>query len=435
MTLKFNFDQIGSTSAAAFFAPNAPAPLRNSRRTFFGLSATHGQQVDGAVTGGSWVQSFDTALGTHDDWDYYEDTAGFASVWNFGLAISGAARTTGLDGIGVQGSVANSVNTTVSANTITAGTFWRIKTLGSTNWNAICGTSGVTYAVGDYIRAANAATPATPAGTAVRLYTGWGAYFDAVRSYDDTGPVTGIEVDATQHGSSPATTGLAFGFWGRTPFKAFRLTEAIGLRIAGGSALGASSIIDGGLQFQNNGSAMAVGICFHFDAIAREGMADGGANPGTTGYARALALAPEQGLSWYSLTPSGAPGSGTQEEVFRLYSTVTDDTHRSALIVNDTGLIYRERISPGGNLVRFNYREDSTSTLVLDGGTVGQSPRIFVEGAAANIGLRFEPKGAGRLFVPIANVPNYADDTAAAAGGLAIGEIYRTGSAIKIRAA
>lgn len=435
MTVKLNFDQVGNTVAAPFFAPNAPAPLRNSRRTFFGLSAAHGQQTDGSVTGGSWVQSFETALGTHDDWDYYEDTAGFVSVWNFGLAISGAARTTGLDGIGVQGSVANSVNATVSANTITAGTSWRIKTLGDTDWNAICGTSGVTYAVGDYIRAANAATAVTPAGTVVRLYTGWGAYFDAVRSFDDTGAVTGLEVNASQHGASPATTGLDFGFWGRTPFKAFRLTEAIGLRIASGSALGASSIIDAGLQFQNNGSAMAVGINFHFDAIAREGMADGGDNPGTTGYARALSLAPEQGISWYSLNPSGAPGSGTQEEAFRFYGLVNDAAHRSALIVNDTGLIWRERISPGGNIVRFNYRGDSTATLVLDGGTASAPPRIFVEGAAANIGLRFEPKGTGKLSAPIANVPDFADDTAAASGGVAVGEFYRTGSAIKIRVA
>lgn len=30
---------------------------------------------------------------------------------------------------------------------------------------------------------------------------------------------------------------------------------------------------------------------------------------------------------------------------------------------------------------------------------------------------------------------NYADDTAAAAGGLAIGDLYRTGSAIKVRVA
>lgn len=30
---------------------------------------------------------------------------------------------------------------------------------------------------------------------------------------------------------------------------------------------------------------------------------------------------------------------------------------------------------------------------------------------------------------------NYADDTAAAAGGVAVGKLYRTGSAIKIRVA
>jgi hypothetical protein len=32
-------------------------------------------------------------------------------------------------------------------------------------------------------------------------------------------------------------------------------------------------------------------------------------------------------------------------------------------------------------------------------------------------------------------VLNFADDAAAAAGGLAVGDVYRTGSALKVRAA
>jgi hypothetical protein len=39
------------------------------------------------------------------------------------------------------------------------------------------------------------------------------------------------------------------------------------------------------------------------------------------------------------------------------------------------------------------------------------------------------------LFVPIGNVPAYADDAAAATGGVPVGGIYRTASALKVRAA
>lgn len=42
---------------------------------------------------------------------------------------------------------------------------------------------------------------------------------------------------------------------------------------------------------------------------------------------------------------------------------------------------------------------------------------------------------ASRIIFLIASVPNYADDTAAGAGGIAVGGLYRTGSAVKIRAA
>ena len=35
--------------------------------------------------------------------------------------------------------------------------------------------------------------------------------------------------------------------------------------------------------------------------------------------------------------------------------------------------------------------------------------------------------------VNLANVSDYADDSAAAAGGLAVGDVYRTGSVLKIR--
>lgn len=48
--------------------------------------------------------------------------------------------------------------------------------------------------------------------------------------------------------------------------------------------------------------------------------------------------------------------------------------------------------------------------------------------------LLLNPSGGG-LGVGIGGIVNYADDTAAAAGGVAIGRFYRTGSALKIRVA
>lgn len=58
---------------------------------------------------------------------------------------------------------------------------------------------------------------------------------------------------------------------------------------------------------------------------------------------------------------------------------------------------------------------------------------LAARGADTNVGLRLQPKGNAPVLIPIANVRDYADDAAAAGGGLAVGSIYRTGSALKIR--
>lgn len=43
--------------------------------------------------------------------------------------------------------------------------------------------------------------------------------------------------------------------------------------------------------------------------------------------------------------------------------------------------------------------------------------------------------GPKSITTQLNNLTDYADDTAAAAGGVAIGEFYRTGSVVKIRVA
>lgn len=65
----------------------------------------------------------------------------------------------------------------------------------------------------------------------------------------------------------------------------------------------------------------------------------------------------------------------------------------------------------------------------------GNSPRIEAFGPGANISLLLNPKGTGQLQVPVANVPAYANDAAAATGGVPVGGFYRIGNALQIRLA
>lgn len=88
---------------------------------------------------------------------------------------------------------------------------------------------------------------------------------------------------------------------------------------------------------------------------------------------------------------------------------------------------------PGSESLRVTLVTSAVNRANIAGATTGNAPSIAAAGSDTNISLGLSPKGTGNIVVPIANVPDYADDAAAAAGGVVIGGIYRTASALKIR--
>jgi hypothetical protein len=69
--------------------------------------------------------------------------------------------------------------------------------------------------------------------------------------------------------------------------------------------------------------------------------------------------------------------------------------------------------------------------LQAEPGVAGTSPALTAQGDDPNIHIVIKPKGVG---VPVMEgVRNYADDAAAAAGGVPLNGVYRTGNALKIR--
>lgn len=73
--------------------------------------------------------------------------------------------------------------------------------------------------------------------------------------------------------------------------------------------------------------------------------------------------------------------------------------------------------------------------LSVLGSAQGMPVRIQAQGADASVNLSAEPKGPKGVFIiPIANVPAYASDSAAAAGGVPVGGFYRVGSSLQVRA-
>lgn len=381
-TNKITAGQIDTASGPFFEGVSIPAgeALRHPGRAFIGQGYTHGQQTDGSVTGGSWLQSFATS-GTVTpvvEWDYAEDLARLAVVSSFGLAVTGASRTLSGGGVDAQG-----VNG---------------------------------FALNDRIGTQKA----------------WGGYFDAVRTIAGAGNAQGIEVNATNlPGVSPRG--------GATPYNTYVNGQTIGLAIAAGSGattFGRSYAIDAHTEIRDNGAPAHTGINFRFDAVLREGVADDRTVMGNVGYARAISMATEQGVSWYSRDPVGAPGSGTQAEVVRMYSSVTDPTVRVEQVFTDTAVVWNETVSPGAALFQVDYIENAGANVYARAGIIGGTATIGARGTNANITLTLAPKGTGWVsFAGLDNIPNYADDVAAAAGGMNIGGIYRTGNALKVRAA
>lgn len=371
------------TPAGPFF-DNGVTPagraLRHPGRGFIGSCHTHNQKTDGSVVGGSWLQLFETAgqVNPVTEWDYAEDMARWAVVSEFGLAVTGAVQTVnggGLDGQAVNGFGLN---------------------------NRI-GTQKV-----------------------------WGGYFDGVRAVAGAGTTVGTETNCSNlPGVSPRG--------GATPYNAFTDGQTVAVAVAAGSGastFGRSYAIDAFFELRDNGAPARTGINFRFDAILREGIVDDRTSTGNAGYARALALATQQGFSWYSRDPAGDPGSGTQAEAVRMYSSVTDPAHRVEQVFSDTTIAWNETVSPGAALFQIDYRSNAGANIFVSAGAIGDAAEVGVRGTNTNIALKLSPKGTGWVtFGSIGNVPNYADDAAAAAGGLNVGAIYRTGSALKVRAA
>lgn len=128
----------------------------------------------------------------------------------------------------------------------------------------------------------------------------------------------------------------------------------------------------------------------------------------------------------------GGSGPRTYDGVYRAEGALADVAFKGrgkgaggAELGNEVLINALQVLAATGAVNGLIARASSTNTAV----------RIEAFGSDANVGLLLAPKGNGYLLTPVANIPNFADDAAAAAGGVPIGARYRTGSTLKIRVA
>lgn len=321
------------------------APLRNFGRAFFGEAAAHNGATDGNVTGGSWLQNFSVNGRDVTDWDFAEDNGQVVSVARRGIAVVGAVRT---------------------------------------NLNA--------HGYGATFLALNNGS----GGKQAR-----GFYVDAAKAHAAAGSTWGGEIQASNHVGPSPTNG------GATPY--FGADGQIGVLALGAGSdpntFGSRSYaIDYFLKAVGNGSAAFSGIIFENDALMREISAwsgtytDDTTAPRGTGFARAMAMACGQGLSWYAPV-------GTKNEVFRIKSAITSPSNRMELVANNGGIHFYEQVSPGSTLFSVKLEPDAVAHLYVQAASFG-APILGVQGRETNIDLKLVPQGGGYVqfgtFTPAA---------------------------------
>jgi hypothetical protein len=88
----------------------------------------------------------------------------------------------------------------------------------------------------------------------------------------------------------------------------------------------------------------------------------------------------------------------------------------------------------GARAARFVNPASAVNWAEVQGSIAGSPVQYRAAGSDAKIDIMAVPKGVGNFGVPIGNVPAYANDAAAASGGVIVGGFYRIGSALQVRA-
>ena len=233
----------------------------------------------------------------------------------------------------------------------------------------------------------------------------WGAYFEGYRKNAGSPGAYGIEADVINFVGEDASD----------PYIQSN-NQTVGVQVASGGDYTPASLFNATAAFtvRYNGAAFLAGMTFGSDAIKL-----------VSGVGEAIQLASGHSLQWYAAT-----GNKTNA----IFSQTTDSTKAINIKLNDDFVRFQD-----ASTTKHAFLIEKTAGAVNFLGTknqgTGSSPILAAYGDDTNVGIRLQPQGTARILIPISNVPNYTDDTAAATGGVQIGEIYRNGSVLMIRAA
>jgi len=237
----------------------------------------------------------------------------------------------------------------------------------------------------------------------------WGGYFEGQRDSSAVGPTYASEFDAINYVN--ATTPVT------QPYS--QAGNQIGaIQIAsGGESISGVFDVSFAINVRDNGAKFKRGLVFGSNSLA--------GSDGVTGTAEAISFAKGHGQLWYAAS----------HQVSAIYGTATTADKGATLNLSDDRVTVSNFTS--GKWI-FRIENIGTSSVNYPGvvpSATGNKVQFAAYGSDANVGIQLTPQGNGALNIPIGNVRSYANDAAAAAGGLLVGDFYRNGSAVMVRAA
>lgn len=246
----------------------------------------------------------------------------------------------------------------------------------------------------------------------------WGGYDEAHRDNDVVGSTIGREINVRNGGAYHAITPHA-----QHPKMTVAVQVASGCEYPGEIQAPISAFCN----FRDNGSKAAKGIIFGVDSL------DTVDSPNPS----AMAMAPTHSLTWYSsetneswkVFSTANSGSGY---LWHSVGKVTFGETDITVSKNSTSAA-KSLFLATANVNRWSVGSTATAE---SGSNVGSDFAIArFSDAGAYLGLPFQIRRTnGRIILAeLAASASYANDAAAAAAGVQVGELYRNGSAVQIR--
>ena len=246
------------------------------------------------------------------------------------------------------------------------------------------------------------------AKTAVAGGRGWGLYVEGIKAHAGADNTHGMEIEvANLH----PTVGEGFRpYGGRTPGSVWGLTVGSG---ADPVVNPVTYPADNDLAITGVGSSFMSGMIFEWDALYQH----------TDGWKRAILMPIQAAISWWD--------TGNRQ-VFRIGSNAQGAAKATSMVANNLGITYSNAdghpflfLDRGPDGVEVDYPTLRASN--------GAGAKIAAGGPGANVNLELAPKGNGAVVIDLANLRSYGSDAGAAAGGVPVGGLYRSGNTVMVR--